>query len=65
MQSEPSTGHPIHSQKSIRVTFIGKEVRIDDGRPRQEFLSLAVQELAEDGYILQGPQHSRFLVHNV
>ena len=50
--------------KCIRITFIGEEA-VDDGGPRREFLSLAVQELAEDGNIFQGPQHSRFLVHNV
>lgn len=50
--------------KCIRVTFIGEEA-VDDEGPRREFLSLALQELAEDGDIFQGPQHSHFLVHNV
>ena len=38
---------------------------MDDGGPCREFFSLAVQELARDGTIFQGPQCSRFFTHNV
>ena len=48
----------------IQITFVGEEA-VDDGRPRHEFLSLVLQEMAEDGNIFQGPQYSHFFVHYV
>ena len=48
----------------MRITFVGEEA-VDDGGPRREFFTLALQEMAKDGNILQGPENSRFLVHNV
>ena len=50
--------------RCIRVTFVGEEA-VDDGGPRREFFSLALQEMTADGTIFQGPQHSRFFMHNV
>ena len=48
----------------FRVSFVGEEA-VDDGGPCREFFSLAMQELARDGTIFQGPQCSRFFTHNV
>ena len=36
----------------IQITFVGEEA-VDDGGPRHEFLSLVLQEMAEDGNIFQ------------
>ena len=46
------------------MTFVGEEA-VDDGGPYREFFSLALQEKTADGTIFQGPQHSRFFMHNV
>ena len=50
--------------KSVQVTFVGEEA-VDGGGPRREFFTLALQEMAEDGSIFQGPPHSRYFLHNV
>ena len=50
--------------KSVHVTFIGEEA-VDGGGPRREFFTLALQEMAEDGNVFQGPPHSRYFLHNV
>ena len=49
---------------SVHITFVGEEA-VDDGGPRREFFTQALQEMAKDGNILQGPENSRFFVHNV
>ena len=48
----------------MRITFVGEEA-VNDGGPRREFFTLALQEMAKDGNILQGPEYSRILIHNV
>ena len=48
----------------MHITFVGEEA-VDDGGPRREFFTQALQEMAKDGNILQGPENSRFFVHNV
>ena len=48
----------------VRVTFVGEEA-VDGGGPCREFFCLALQEIADDGTIFQGPLQSRFLVHNL
>ena len=50
--------------KCVQVTFIGEEA-VDGGGPRCEFFALALQELADDSSIFQGPPHGRFFLHNV
>ena len=46
--------------KCVPVTFIGEEA-VDGGGPRREFFALALQELAEDSSIFQGPR--RFILN--
>ena len=44
--------------------FVGEEA-VDEGGPSREFYTLALQMMSQDCSILQGPDHSRFFVHNV
>ena len=50
--------------RCVKVTFVSEEA-VDDGGPRHEFFSLALQEVTEDGTIFQGPQCICFFMHNV
>ena len=50
--------------RNVRVAFVGEEA-VDEGGPSREFFTLVLQKMSEDGSILQGPEHSRFFVHNV
>ena len=50
--------------RCVQVTFIGEQA-VDDGGPCREFFSLALKGMAEDGTIFQGPQCSRFFMHDV
>ena len=50
--------------KSVQVTFVGEEA-VDEGVPRREFFHLALEEMANDNTIVQGPPTSRSFMHNV
>ena len=49
----------------VQVTFIGEEAVDGGGWAQVCFFVLALQELAEDSSIFQGPPHGRFFLHNV
>ena len=49
--------------KHIRVTFLG-EPAVDDGGPRREYFMLLIDEIANNGSLLDGPPHRRVLRHN-
>lgn len=51
-------------QKSLSVTFVGEEA-VDAGGPKREFFHLALEEMANDGQVFQGPSDRRSFVHNV
>lgn len=50
--------------KSVHVTFVGEEA-VDEGGPSREFFHLALEGLANDNMLFQGPSNSRSFVHNV
>lgn len=50
--------------RNVHVSFVGEQA-VDEGGPNREFYTLALQKMSEHCSILQGPQHSRFFVHNV
>ena len=50
--------------KSVQITFVGEEA-VDEGRPKREFFHLALQAMADEHTIFQGPSHGRSFVHIV
>ena len=52
------------SQKAVNIIFVGEEA-VDAGGPKREFFHLALEALANDGQIFQGPSDRRSFVHNI
>ena len=50
--------------KLVQVIFLGEEA-VDEGGPRREFFSLALQAMAESHTLFQGPTDRRSFTHNV
>lgn len=51
------------SKKHIRIRFIG-EPAVGAGGPRREFFMLLLNEIGNNGSLLQGPPDRRLLRHN-
>ena len=51
-------------QKAVNIIFVGEE-GADAGGPKREFFHLALEALANDGQIFQGPSDRRSFVHNI
>ena len=43
-------------RKALRVVFVGEEA-VNDGGPKREFFSLALQGVANDNTMFQGPEN--------
>ena len=61
MRAISSSG--FEERKALRVVFVGEEA-VDDGGPRREFFSLALQGVANDNTMFQGPENARSFLHN-
>ena len=50
--------------KYLSVIFVGEEA-VDVGGPKREFVHLALEQMANDGQLFQGPPDRHLFVHNV